>query len=186
MDTWLGKELPPSGEPDSVISMLLRYLAAFGPATAADAQTWSGLRGLREVFERLRPSLRTFRDERGRELFDLPDAPRPDPDVPAPPRFLPDFDNVLLSHADRSRVISDEHRKAIVTPNGQPPGTILLDGFVRGTWRAERRRGDVTLTVRPFERLGKRETAELRSAGQELLGFTDAGAASHLVRFDEA
>src|SRR5207344_2243009 len=108
---------------------------------------WSRLTGLGEVVERLRPRLRSFRDERGTELFDLPDAPRPDPDTPAPPRFLPEFDNLLLSHADRTRVIADEHR-ALVSVNG----SVLVDGFAVGTWTVSRepKAGAATLLVRPF------------------------------------
>lgn len=180
MDSWLGERLAVDGAPDPLVR---RYLAAFGPATVADAQTWSGLRGLREVFERLRPELRTFRDERGRELFDLPGAPRPDPDVSAPPRFLPEFDNVLLSHADRTRVISDEYRKVIQSRNGQLPGTILVDGFMRGVWTTKRERNAVTMAIRPFERLSKKDTAALESAAVRLLALTDAGAAVREVRF---
>lgn len=183
MDSWLGRPLCEDRRPDE---LMRRYLAAFGPASVADAQTWSGLRGLREVFERLRPSLRTFTDERGRELFDLPGAPLPDPDLSAPPRFLPEFDNVLLSHADRTRIISDEYRRAIQTRNGQIPGTILVGGFMRGTWARDVAKGVATLVIRPFERLTKKDVSALESTGHRLLAFTAADAESRVVRFDEA
>ena len=104
----------------------------------ADAQTWSGLRDLKETFEELRPKLRAFRDERGRELFDLPKAPRPPADTPAPVRFLPDYDNLLLAHADRTRVISDAHRPKVGTANLRILATFLVDGMVSGTWKIER------------------------------------------------
>jgi Winged helix DNA-binding domain len=132
IEAWLGEPLPDPPAPDEAV---LRYLAAFGPAGPADARTWSGLNGLAEVMERLAPHLRRFRDEHGRELLDLPDAPRPDPGTPAPARLLPEYDNVLLSHAERSR-INDLGRPIPPAPgNGAQMGTFLVDGFLRGTWR---------------------------------------------------
>ncbi len=129
-EAWLGRPLDPD---PSLEGMVVRYLGAFGPAGVKDVQTWSGLTRLGEVVDRLQPCLSTFRDERGRELFDLLDAPRPDLDTPAPARFLPEFDNLILSHGDRTRVIADEYRKAIASKNGMVPATFLVDGFVQGT-----------------------------------------------------
>ena len=116
--------------------MILRYLGAFGPATPADAAAWSRLTGLGEVFRRLRPQLVSFRDDRGRELFDLPDAPRPNADTPAPVRFLPEYDNLLLSHADRSR-FAHPHDGALANAVGPVKGTMLVDGRVHGVWHGE-------------------------------------------------
>jgi hypothetical protein len=144
---WLGRALAADSTPDR---MILRYLAAFGPATTADVQAWSGLRGLRPVMERLRPRLRAVQDERGRELFDVPGAPLPDPDTPAPPRFLPDYDNVLLAHADRSRVIADGRRSVGI---GRP--TVLVDGFVAATWKLD----GSCLRIAPFEPLDRTPVA---------------------------
>jgi DNA glycosylase AlkZ-like len=163
IESWLGRPLEPHPGPDE---MVMRYLAAFGPAAAVDVQTWSGLTRLREVVERLGPRLRTFRDEQGKELFDLPRGPRPDPDTPAPPRFLPQYDNLLLSHADRSRIIADEYR-----PGGIGRPTVLIDGFVRGAWRIKRDRGDATLLIHPFDRLSKKDTAAVTREGARLLAF---------------
>ncbi|MGW6879416.1 winged helix DNA-binding domain-containing protein [Streptomyces goshikiensis] len=126
----------PAGAAAAVDDVVLRYLGAFGPASVKDMQTWAGLTRLREAFERLRPRLVVFRDQNGAELFDLPDAPRPDPDVPAPPRFLPEFDNLLLSHADRTRVITPEAKGRNWAGN-QAYRTLLLDGFLAGLWKAE-------------------------------------------------
>ena len=181
-EAWLGRPL--AADP-SVDDMVLRYLAAFGPAAVADAATWSRLTGLRAVVERLRPRLRVFRDERGRELFDLPDAPRPDPDTPAPPRFLPEYDNVLLSHADRSRFRSAGDRpQASVT--GPVHGTVLSGGFLCGTWRLDRARdtGAATLVVTPVERLTKRAGAALAAEGRRFLRFAAADADGRDVRLE--
>ena len=136
---WLGRPLAAGPSIDEVV---LRYLRAFGPATVADVASWSRLTRMRAVVERLAPRLRVFRDERGRELYDLPDAPRPDPAVPAPVRFLPEYDNVLLSHADRARFVSATSRGRIgATAARHIKGTVLVDGFVRATWRIERAAG---------------------------------------------
>ena len=173
VESWLGADL---ADQPSLPRMILRYLAAFGPATVADVQTWSGLTRLREVVDTLRPQLVTFRDEDGRELFDLPDAPRPDADVPAPPRFLYDFDNVLLSHADRSRVITDELRRKQYDPRGWTPSFVLVDGFTMADWRITRDRHAATLTIRPFVRLSDDDATAVAEEGARLLAFAAADA----------
>jgi hypothetical protein len=167
-EAWLGRSL--DSDP-SLEEMVVRYLGAFGPATVKDVQTWSGLTRLGGMVDRLRPRLLSFRDEHGGELFDLHDAPRPDPDVPAPPRFLPEFDNLILSHADRIRVIANEYRKAIASKNGMVPATFLVDGFVRGTWKSGRSRGKATLLIEPFEPLAKNDHDALVEEGERLVRF---------------
>ena len=165
---------------------MLRYLAAFGPASAADAQTWSGLQGLAPVFDALRPHLLVFKGESGRrELFDLPDAPRPGEDVAAPARFLPEFDNLVLAHADRSRLVADEHRGALVTKNLRVRAAFLWDGMVAGTWEVQRRRGAVTLVMTPFRALPARASKALSAEGEALLRFA-ADDATVVRRSDHA
>jgi hypothetical protein len=184
VDAWLGRPVAAEAAPDALDNLVLRYLAAFGPAGVRDVQTWSGLTRLGDVVERLRPRLVTFRDERENELFDLPDAPRPDRDTPAPARFLPEFDNIVLSHADRSRIMSEPHRKHIASRNGMVPGTVLVDGFVHGTWSIERGRGAAVLRVTPLAPLSRRDQSELTDEGMRLLAFTASDAREHEVRFD--
>jgi hypothetical protein len=169
VEAWLGK---PLARRPSATSMVMRYLAAFGPATVVDVQTWSGLARLQGTVNRLRAKLRTFHDERGRELFDLPDAPRPHPDEPAPVRFLPEYDNLLLSHADRARVVADEHRSRIMMVNGIIAGTVLVDGFVRASWKTRRDRAGAVLAVTPFGKLARKEVAEVEREGAKLLELT--------------
>jgi hypothetical protein len=179
LDGWVGGS--PAGYP--VAEMVLRYLAAFGPASVRDVQIWSGLTRLGEVVEALRPRLVSFRDERGVELFDLPDAPRPDPDTPAPPRFLYDFDNLLLSHADRGRVITEECRQQDFEPHGPVPRLVLLDGFTAATWTVESGKGTASLLISPFGRLSTRDKSALATEGRSLLAFLAPKAAAGEVRF---
>ncbi|WP_225994512.1 winged helix DNA-binding domain-containing protein [Streptomyces sp. SS1-1] len=162
LEHWLGRPAEPAAPADDTV---LRYLAAFGPASVKDLQTWAGLTRMRAVFERLRPELVTFRDENGVELFDLPDAPRPDPDTPAPPRLLPEFDNLLLSHADRARVVPPANRGRTWQANTfYCP--LLVDGFLAGVWRLI---GDA-LVIEPFSDLGRAERAEVTEEAERVLG----------------
>lgn len=157
--------------PETAERLITRYLAAFGPAGVADIRTWSGLTGVAEVVERMRPGLRTFRDEHGRELFDVPDAPLPDPDTPAPTRFLPEYDNLLLSHADRSRVNDGGYPVPLFPGNGGAMGFLLVDGFYRGTWKIHRAKENATLHVTPFAPLALSERNTVEEEGMRLLAF---------------
>jgi hypothetical protein len=170
IDAWLGQAADPEPDIDGVV---LRYLAAFGPAGVMDCQAWSGLTQLRPVFERLRPKLEAVRDERGRELFDVPGAPRPADDVPVPIRFLPEYDNVLLGHADRSRIMPPGRRIPLPPGEGAGRGTILIDGMFAGEWRIERSRDttSATLVVEPFAVVTVADQAAIESEGIELLRF---------------
>ena len=158
-ERWLGEPVDPAAGPEALVR---RHLAAFGPSSATDVQAWSGLGGLAAVLKRLAPDLAVFRDERGRTLYDLPDAPRPDPEVPCPPRFLPDFDALVLAHDDRTRVIADAHRARLVTRNLRVRATVLWDGEVAGTWTLERAGRAAVLRIAPFARLPRGATAALR------------------------
>jgi hypothetical protein len=170
MSAWLGQ--PVDSLRSSLDEVVMRYLGAFGPASTADIQTWSGLTRLREVVDRLRPRLVTFRDESDVELFDVPDAPRPDPDVVAPVRFLPEWDNILLSHADRGRIISDKNRARIATKNGVVPGSVLVDGSVGATWKLTRNRDSAALAISPLTTLSIRHQAAMVEEAERLLAVT--------------
>jgi hypothetical protein len=177
---WLGPAAADPARPETLAGLVTRYLGAFGPATARDVAAWSGLTGLRAVMEELRPSLVTFRDEQGAELFDLPSAPRPGEEAPAPVRLAAEFDNLLLSHADRSRVVHPSHLKRFYTINGIFPGSVLIDGFVAGMWRLARTKSAATLTVELFG--SARERGPVVQEAERMLDFCAAGA-SHHIRF---
>jgi hypothetical protein len=179
-EEWLGE--PVTGAP-SPEGMIRRYLAAFGPATVKDIQQWSGLTRLRAVVREL--PLRTLRDEAGQELYDLPDAPLPDPETPAPVRFLPEFDNLMIAYADRSRLMDDGARKRVFFANGLVAATVLVDGFVRGVWTVDRRPGAATLTIELFAPPSERERAALADEGDRLLAFTATDAEARDIRVVE-
>ncbi|WP_159888251.1 winged helix DNA-binding domain-containing protein [Paenibacillus puerhi] len=180
VEAWLGRPLSANAETEWIIK---RYLEAFGPATMKDIQVWSGVSRLNESIDSLRPELVTFRDELGAELFDLPDAPRPDAETPSVPRFLGEFDNMLLSYADRSRIIDEMYRKRVFTANGIVRPTILLDGFVTGTWKLTRERYRTVLCIEPFRKLSEQDRDALSYEGKGLLQFAASDAPSHDICF---
>jgi hypothetical protein len=181
--SWLGAPPPVPMTPDDLVR---RYLAAFGPAGVMDAQMWCGLTRLREVFDRLRPALRVFNDEDGRELFDLPDAPRPDPDTPAPPRFLYDYENLLLSYADRSRAIVPARSARMVVRDNESISTFLVDGLVAGTWKLERTRERATLSLTRLTPLSRADERALLGEADALLAFLAADVDACDIRLVEA
>ena len=172
IESWLGHPLELAGPPDDLI---LRYLGTFGPAAQKDMRVWSGLAGLADVVKRLRPSLVTFRDEQGVELFDLPEAPRPDPETPAPPRFLPEYDNLLLSHSDRSRFFEGD-----LIPKGWV-GNLLVDGMFVGGWKIDRSKGSARLNIELGRKLGRADLDDVTAEGSRLLDLTDSAIAKHDV-----
>ncbi|ROO85051.1 winged helix DNA-binding protein [Actinocorallia herbida] len=176
-EAWLGRGLDPAPSPDGHV---LRYLAAFGPASVKDMQKWSGLTRLKAAFTRLGPRLRRYRAESGEELYDLADLAPPDAEAPAPVRFLPEFDNILLSHADRTRIMPDHHRARVFTVNGIIRASILVDGFVAGLWRVERSGATATLAIEPFGALDAEARTALLEEGARLLAFLAPEAAHDL------
>lgn len=173
VSSWLGREIDPlpadDGSDPVGQELVRRYLAAYGPAATADVRAWSGLAGLPGAVAALRGELVTFRDERGRELLDLPDAPRPDPETPAPVRFLPAFDNAILGYDDRTRIIDDADRGLSVAG----ARVVLVDGRVSATWDVEAETGTVTVT--PLRRFSRAERDEVGEEGRELAGFLSDG-----------
>lgn len=196
--TWLGESVPTTiapgdgardgvgddAAPDATEELILRYLAAFGPATMMDIQSWCWLTRLRPIVERLRPRLRAFRDEDGRELFDLPDGPLPDADMRLPPRFLPTYDNLVLSHKDRSRVLGDQTRWD-VGPNQFDEvfrgGSVLVDGYVAGGWSIHREKDRATIVVTSIVPLSQTDRAEVGDEATRLGQFLAPDAVSRDV-----
>lgn len=178
-DQWLGRPLETQG---TLAELLLRGIAAIGPAGSSDLRTWSGLPGIKPVLETLRPRLRVFRDERGRELFDLPDAPRPRADTPAAVRFLPEYDNVFLSHDDRARIVTPQHAAHFTQArNGRRLRAVLVDGFVRAGWSHTRERDRATTQVGLLDKFPKPTVNEIAGEAEAMLRFLEPDATSYAV-----
>lgn len=181
-ESWLGKPIPSE---DRLRTLVHRYLAVFGPASFKDMEAWSGIVKLKDEFEKLKPDLVIYRDDQKRELFDLPDAPLPDADTPAPIRFLPEFDNLLLSHSKRTRVLADAHRKKVYLPGLRVAATFLIDGFVAGVWKIEKKKGIATIMIEPFAPLSKQDRKALEEEGERLVRFVESDAKTYEVRFSD-
>lgn len=178
-EAWLGR---PVGPAIGIEALVLRYLAAFGPAGPRDITAWSGLTHMREVFEQLRPGLVAIRDEQGKEQFDLPDAPRPDPDTPASPRFLPQYDNVFLAHADRSRIAGAFGNWWDFT-DGAWRSPLLIDGAIAAAWRLVRDAGRVTLLIEPPTLIAADTADAVTQEGLRLLDMLAPDAEARDIRF---
>jgi len=168
---WLGKR---KAAPMPMETLMRRYLAAFGPATGNDFNTWSGLSGGARVLDAMRPELVSFRGPDGRELFDLPEAPRPEEATEAPVRLLPDYDNVLLGYADRSRILPAGAWQGLWRANGLRPA-FTVDGMVRGSWKLTLGKSGARIALSPFARLRRREEAALQREAEALLGTVAPG-----------
>jgi hypothetical protein len=180
-EVWLGAPLPPA----DLRGLFFRYLAAFGPSSVADFQVWAGMTKLKADCEAFRDELRVYRDERGRELFDLPDTPLPPADTPAPVRFVPEYDNLLIAHDDRTRVIADADRPKVFMTAGRVRSTFLVEGWVRGAWKIERVKRAAALVVEPFYPLDTADRKALEAEGERLLRFVEDDAETFAVRFTE-
>jgi hypothetical protein len=178
-EAWLGRPMDPD---PSVDDLVLRYLAVFGPATVSDIRVWSWLTGLREVVERLRPRLCAFQDEAGRELFDVPDGLVADADLPAPIRFLPQYDNIFLSHDDRSRILTEGVTVIELTWKGG----VLIDGLIGAAWRVDRVRGAATMAVTLYVPITVAQRAAIEEEAGRLLEFVAADAEPREVRLGQA
>lgn len=181
-ESWIGKKISAK---ENLRDLVLRYLAAFGPASPTDMQTWCGysLPALKAEFEKLKPELTVYLNEKRQELFDLPTISLPKEDAPAPVRFLPEFDNLLLSHKNRNRIVPDEYRSKVYLPALRVAATILVDGFVGGAWKVEKTKTSATLLIEPFAKLTKQDRAALTEEGEKLIRFIEPDAKSFDLKF---
>jgi hypothetical protein len=181
---WIARGERPSEE-DALELLVRRFLAGFGPATLADVAKFAGQvpPRIRPILERLGPKLRTFNDEGGRLLFDLPRAPRPEGDLAAPVRFLPRYDELLIAYQHRDRVIAPPHRRAVYAKNGIVEAVVMVDGFAAGTWSVARAKTEALLRVSPFGRLASKDRVAIEAEARALVAFLAPDATTTGVRF---
>jgi hypothetical protein len=177
-EDWLGRKISPKAD---LPELVRRYLAAFGPASVTDAQTWLGAK-LKNLFEKLKPELQVYRDEGRRELYDLPGMALPGEQVEAPVRFLPEYDNILLSHSNRTRIVADDYRKRVYLPGLRVAPTLLIDGFVQGAWKVEKNKTAALLTIEPFEKFSRKDRAAVLEEGERLVRFLEPTAKTFEVQ----
>jgi Winged helix DNA-binding domain len=177
-EAWLGAA--PASD-DRTDELVLRYLAGYGPASVADMQSWLGITGLAAVVERLAGKLARFSDERGKVLFDLPDAPRPDADVEAPVRLLPEFDGAIMARAD-GRILAEADRKRVFLSGLRVLPTVLVDGRAVATWKIVRTKARASLEIATFAKLTKRDAIAVGEEAEALLRFAEPDASAHEVR----
>lgn len=182
-DHWLGRSIQPSSDPAELIR---RYLAAFGPASVKDAQAWAGMTTLKDAFQRMKDELVVYRSEDGETLYDLPGLPILDGDMPAPARFIPEYDNLVLAHADRRRVIADAYRPLVYLSAGRVRSILLVDGFMAGTWKIEKAKKAAALVIEPCVTLPAADQAALAEEGERLVRWVEDRAEQYSVRFEPA
>lgn len=176
---WLGPAAP-----SDLPSLFRRYLAAYGPASVMDFQTWTGMTRLKSQLAPALAGLMVYRSEGGQDIYDLPEATIAAPDSIAPIRFIPEYDNILIAHRDRSRILPDEHRKKVFLSAGRVIGTVLIDGFAGGTWNVKKDKTALTLFVKLFEAEPKEGLRAIEEEGNRLLRFFDDSASGHAVVID--
>jgi Winged helix DNA-binding domain len=179
-EDWLKQDLPRDAPP-RIEDLVRRYLAAYGPASVKDVEAWSGLPRLRATIEAMRSRLRTFRDEAGRELLDLPNAPRPDPDTPAPVRLVPEYDNLITTRADE-RFVARAHRPRVFLSALRIAATVLVDGFAVGTWKVERSKRKATVAIAPFGALSPANRRAVAEEAEAVARFAEPDASAVEVR----
>ena len=180
-ESWLG-----AASPSDLGSLFRRYLAAFGPADVMDFQTWSGMTSLKSALKATLETLVGYRDEKGRDLYDLPGEPIVDGDTPAPIRFLPEYDNILIAHRDRTRILPERRRKKVFVSAGRVLGSVIIDGFVGAIWKVERDKKQATLRVTLFDKQTDEVLDAIETEGLELIRFIEDDADSLNVEFSLA